>query len=273
MKDQKINVRTRRKEMKIPLETRNFTILKSLVLFSVGAIGIASILPILPNLVSLTGEELPIPLDALKAVYFVQSGVFLIIAISVGMWLAPKVHLSTPVLDALLDRSLAGRTAKNILGSSLIGGIVGGFLVVSFYNLMMPYLPVNFLENAESFKLPFYARLLYGGITEELLIRWGLMSFLVWALYSLFGREQNQPPSSFYLISITLSALLFGLGHLPVAHLLAGTLTGPLVFYIVFANSIFGLIAGYIFWKYGLEAAMGAHLITHIVILIGEALV
>ncbi len=246
------------------------TIRKVLVLFIAGAVGIASMLPFLPTLVSITGEELPIPLIALQAVYFVQSGVLLLIAIGIGMWLAPKVRLATPILDSLLDRDRATKIPANTLIALVIGGIVGGVMIVTFYQLMMPYLPVTFLEQAESFKLPFYARLLYGGFTEEILIRWGLMSFFAWVLFRLFGRGQNQPTSLIYLISILLSALLFGLGHLPVANLLAGSLTSSLVFYIVFANSIFGFIAGFLFWKYGLEAAVSAHIIVHIVILTSE---
>lgn len=255
------------------MKARTKTLRKALVLFIVGVIGIAAMLPILPNLITLTGEKLPIPLMALQAVYFVQSAVFLLISVGVGLWLAPKVNLKTPILDALLDKDRTIKIPANTGVASLIGGLVGGFLIVSFYSFMLPYMPVTFLENAETLKLPFYARLLYGGITEEILVRWGLMSFLVWVLFRFFGRRQNQPSSVLYLIGITLSALLFGLGHLPVAQLIAGSLNGPLVLYIVFANSIFGIIAGYLFWKYGLESAIGAHMIVHIVILISEAMV
>jgi len=36
--------------------------------------------------------------------------------------------------------------------------------------------------------------------------------------------------------------------------------------YIVIANSVFGLITGYLYWKKGLEAAIVAHMLAHSVI-------
>jgi len=43
-----------------------------------------------------------------------------------------------------------------------------------------------------------------------------------------------------------------------------GGITIPIALYIVIANSIFGLIAGYLYWRKGLEAGIIAHMITHV---------
>jgi membrane protease YdiL (CAAX protease family) len=40
-----------------------------------------------------------------------------------------------------------------------------------------------------------------------------------------------------------------------------------IVSYVVVANSVFGLIAGYLYWKKGLEAAVIAHMLTHVILI------
>ena len=57
------------------------------------------------------------------------------------------------------------------------------------------------------------------------------------------------------------------MGHLPIASMLAGGLTAPLVIYVITANSIFGIVAGFLYWRRGLEAAMIAHISTHLVLI------
>lgn len=112
-------------------------------------------------------------------------------------------------------------------------------------------------------------KILYGGITEELLIRWGLMSFFVWGSYRITQKVGSEICSYNYVIAIILSALIFGLAHLPVAFILSSELTAPLVAYIVLGNASFGFIAGYLYWKHGLECAIAAHMIAHITMIVG----
>jgi membrane protease YdiL (CAAX protease family) len=38
-----------------------------------------------------------------------------------------------------------------------------------------------------------------------------------------------------------------------------------LTLFVIVANSAFGLIGGYLYWKKGLESAMIAHALTHVV--------
>lgn len=240
-----------------------------MVLFLLGAIGIASVLPLIPNLISLTGEAPPIPVFALQVISFAQSCVLLIITVGLGLWLAPKVNLQTPIIDALLKSSASMPQLAPLVISALIGGVIGGTLIVLVYTGMSPALPETFLSNADLFKLPVVTRLLYGGITEELLIRWGVMTVLVFALSRIFWN--NRPDAALpYVLGIAISALLFAVGHLPVTSLLAETLTAPLIGYVLVGNSLFGFIAGYLYWKQGLETAIVAHMIAHVTMLIGE---
>jgi membrane protease YdiL (CAAX protease family) len=71
-----------------------------------------------------------------------------------------------------------------------------------------------------------------------------------------------------YVFGIVLSALLFGVGHLPVAQLLTDNPSVYLYVYIIVGNAIFGCIAGWLFYKRGLECAMLAHMVAHITMMI-----
>jgi len=45
-----------------------------------------------------------------------------------------------------------------------------------------------------------------------------------------------------------------------------------LTLFVVAGNSVFGLIAGYLYWRRGLESAIIAHMLTHVVLYIASYL-
>jgi hypothetical protein len=57
------------------------------------------------------------------------------------------------------------------------------------------------------------------------------------------------------------------IGHLPVAYMILPEATLVLTLYVIVANSFFGLIAGYLYWQKGLESAMLAHMLAHVLLL------
>jgi hypothetical protein len=50
--------------------------------------------------------------------------------------------------------------------------------------------------------------------------------------------------------------------------MLSGGLTLPLTIYVITANSIFGIVAGFLYWRLGLEAAIIAHMFTHVILIL-----
>ena len=111
--------------------------------------------------------------------------------------------------------------------------------------------------------MPLLVKLLYGGITEELLMRWGVMTLLLWLLWRLGQRGRGAPAWGLVVVAVVLSALLFALGHLPAAQSLAGVLTPEVVVFVLVGNTAFGLVAGWLYARHGLEAAMVAHVLAH----------
>ncbi|NEQ29129.1 MAG: CPBP family intramembrane metalloprotease, partial [Microcoleus sp. SIO2G3] len=234
------------------------------ILWLVGIVGVISIfwmqLPI--------PEAAELPSSAIKLLTLIQPTILLTLAVFAGVNLAHRVGLSAPLAEAKACSGSLGSAIKPQLVPGLIGGVAGGVILSSISLWWRSFLPSDFLMKAEDLarNTPFLTRILYGGVTEEILIRWGLMTLLVWVLWRLFQRGQWMPNVTCFAIAIAISSLIFWIGHLPIAFVLSTEVTASLVGYVIIGNSIFGLIAGYLYWKKGLEAAMIAHMLFHVII-------
>lgn len=82
----------------------------------------------------------------------------------------------------------------------------------------------------------------YGGISEEIMMRWGLMSFVAWMGWRFFQHGKNRAKPWIMWLSILISSLLFG-----VAHLGANTVLAPLTWFIFFRMMLLNGIAGIVF--------------------------
>lgn len=241
----------------------------SILLFFIGFLGIISIVPLIPQLLSFQSGALPLSVEMIQIISVAQSSVLLLLMVWIGSVFSKKVGLTAPVIFALARSESALKELKQQIIPALIGGIIGGIFILVFLGALSSYLPKEFLSAGEKLAPPWYTKMLYGGITEELLIRWGLMSFFVWGAYRLTQKNGSNIRAHNYIFSIIISALIFGLAHFPVAFALSSEITTPLVAYIILGNSAFGFIAGYLYWKYGLECAIGAHMIAHITMIVG----
>lgn len=235
-----------------------------IILFLCGMIGVLSTVWIaLPIPV----EEIPLPLIVVKLLNLISPTFLLSIAVLVGVNLASKVGLSAPFAEALasgVSQPLSAIKPQVIPG--LAGGVFSGVGISALSFFWRSLLPTDFVAKGEelSKNTPLLTRLLYGGITEEIIMRWGLMTLLVWGAWRVLQKAQGTPHTVYVAFAIGISALAFGLGHLPLAFALSSKATVSLVAYIIVGNACFGLIAGYLYWQKGLEAAMIAHITFHL---------
>lgn len=243
-----------------------------ILLFILGFLGVLSVLPVIPQLLALQPEKPPIPVAAIQAIAVIQSSVLLLLMVWLGAVFARKAGLSAPVIQAIAHSADICKALKPQIVPAILGGIAGGIILLIFFNAVSGYLPPEFIAAAEKLAPPWYTKILYGGITEEILIRWGLMSFFVWAIYRITQRKDTDIKTHNYVLAIIISSLIFGAGHLPIAFALSPEVTGYLVLYIVIGNAAFGFIAGYLYWKRGLECAIGAHMVAHITMIAGSSL-
>lgn len=244
----------------------------SIVLFFLGFLGVLSAIPLIPQLLALQAETPPMPVEVIQFISAIQSSVLLLLMIWLGAVFSKKVGLSSPVIVAFTHSTSVYKELKPQMVPALIGGTAGGIFLLSFFGALSSDLPADFLRTAEEFTPAWYTKILYGGITEEIIIRWGLMSFLVWGIYRITQEKGTEIQAYNFVLAIILSALIFGIAHLPLAFALSSVVTTQLIAYVILGNAAFGFIAGYLYWKRGLECAIGAHIIAHITIIIGETL-
>ena len=231
-----------------------------ILLWSAGTLGAVTVaVGVLPHLSATM--PLPAPLWLITAASVFQSALLVALAVWGGVALAPAVGLRAPAFEAAALRRPIMSALKPQILPGFIAGLLGGLLLFTSFRLS----PAAIAAIPGQFSPPLYARMLYGGITEEVLLRWGLMTAFTWLAWRLFQGQRGAVNPALTWLAIAVSALLFGVGHLPVASFLIGSLTGPVVLFVVGLNATFGLLFGWLFWRRGLESAMIAHAMTHFV--------
>jgi membrane protease YdiL (CAAX protease family) len=222
-----------------------------------GAVSVA--VTLLPQL----GAEmtLPGPLWLIALASVLQSGLLVALATWAGVALTPRVGFRAPLFEAAATRRPILTELWPQLRPGIYAGVPAGLVLFMFTR----FAPPEIARSAERFEPPLLARLLYGGITEEVLMRWGVMTCLTWLMWRLLQRPGEAVRPAYVSVAIVASSLIFGLGHLPVAHFLLGGFTPMTLSWVIGVNTSFGLLFGWLFWRQGLESAMVAHAMAHLV--------
>lgn len=237
-----------------------------LLLWAAGMLGVVAITTtFLPRLLR-DLEDLPAPVWVLSLASLAQSSCLLALATWAGVALAPAVGLQAPAFEALAR----GRPVVPALVPQWLPGVVAGLLGGVVLAAAGRLAPEAVTAAQQQFELPLVARVLYGGITEEVLLRWGIMTLLVWLCWRFLQRRQGAVRAGFVWLGIAASALLFAAGHLPAASMLVGSLDAGVVAFVIGWNSAFGVLFGFLFWRNGLESAMLAHALAHVVAYLGN---
>ena len=250
-----------------------------LILWLGGLLGVMSFLlvdlnALLTRLTLPAGTTVPPVTPLLRFLSVLQPTVLLSIAILVGVMLAPKVRLASPVAEAAASRQPLGPALRPQIVPGIWGGLAGGLAIVLTAVVTTSLLPPELNKRLAGLGdlLPITTRLLYGGIAEELLLRWGFMTLVTWVAWRLFQKGQGQPKPACFVGAILISSVVFAMGHLPFALALVPQAPFAFLAYVIVANSAFGLMAGYLYWKKGLESAMIAHMLAHVVLFTAHSL-
>jgi membrane protease YdiL (CAAX protease family) len=206
----------------------------------------------------LPGQTLPVPLPVLAMVSAV--GIFILYG---GLGLVGLILARRLGLPGMWDARVTNR--ERFLDPAVIGVGIGIFFVAADlfcrnFNTLgaipHPAFPSSIVASATA------------GIGEEMIFRLFFISFLTWlvSVKILKGRWQTQV---FWAVSL-ISAVLFGLGHLPSLMILLGLSSFqqiPMVFLaeVLLLNGILSMVAAYYFKKSGFFAPIGVHFWTDIV--------
>ncbi|MDZ7685342.1 MAG: CPBP family glutamic-type intramembrane protease [Gammaproteobacteria bacterium] len=194
------------------------------------------------------------------------------LAAFVGLWAARKLGLGVPLLEAW---RYGGPIERRVGPMALIAcalGIASAIFIIALDFFLFVPLDREGVGHLATNHPPAWMGLLasvYGGISEEILLRLFLLSVLALGMRYLFdslgGRRDSPLPSAIFWTANLFVAILFGLGHLPATAELI-TLTSVIVARAIVLNGVVGLIAGFLFWRRGLEMAMVCHFSADIVL-------
>ncbi|MEJ2600433.1 MAG: CPBP family glutamic-type intramembrane protease [Anaerolineales bacterium] len=231
-----------------------------LVLFGLSLFGGLAIIPYAFSLNRDKLSQAKQPLPVLMLLSFLQTALLSALAVGVGLLAAQEVNLGAPHIQAALAGEPVLDPILKLLPLAAGLGILSVALLVPLERYVFaPHVPEAL--RSSDVRTSAWKRFLacfYGGLNEEILMRLFLVSGLAWILGRLWQNAAGLPAEGAYWTAILLAALLFGLGHLPATKTLT-PLTALIVIRALVLNGIVGIATGWLYWQYGLEAAMLSH--------------
>ncbi|WP_027483057.1 CPBP family glutamic-type intramembrane protease [Deinococcus pimensis] len=235
----------------------------SLRLAPLAALAVLGVLPVLPSLLGPLVARTPgaPPVAVLTFLSAAQLTVMLALSVLIGAWAAPLVGFRSRLVDR--DWSGLRRDVLTALLPALLLGVVLPLLDLATTPLMGDAWKKVAAEQPRGVAVT-VSGVVYGGMGEELQMRWALVSLVTFALWKLIARTSRRPPALVVVLAVSLVAVLFGVAHLGAVAALI-TPTPVMVARTVLLNAVAGVVYGLLFTRRSLESAMTAHAATHLV--------
>jgi membrane protease YdiL (CAAX protease family) len=212
----------------------------------------AAIVAASPFLLDVIGGARPALSPALILVLQgVQALLLCALAAWAGVRLAPKAGVDAPWLRAIAEGTPRPPGFASMAIEAAAVGSIAAIAATAVALMFRSSLPETLWRRPAQGFWTGASSAFYGGIVEEILLRWGLLT----ALLALLKGRLAAP---FWPANVA-TALVFGLGHLPAAAFARVPLTGAVVAYVLLGNGVVGLVFGWMFRRRGLEGAMVAH--------------
>jgi hypothetical protein len=232
-----------------------------LPVLAAGLLGTAALMGQAPPaaLLATAPELAALPPWAQRAVLALNPLLLVLAASAVGAALAHRVGLRS-----LLAGTAPARQPLRVWTASVGWGLLVGIAVHALDRLLAPAWGEGWRALVQAQPDTAGSRLvvglLYGGLAEEVIARWGALSLLAWALLRVLGPAHARLALG---LAVVLSALAFGAAHLP-ALAVQIELDAALVVRTLLLNGLGGVVYGWLFCRHHLEAAMAAHAATHL---------
>ena len=234
---------------------------------ALGLVGVAALLlrPLPPAVVGAASaaEPLPVPLELLL---LLNPALLVVAAALIGAAVAHRVGLVSVAAG-----TASGRLAVRGLGLGAAWGMAFGLALAGMDAALAPWLGPAWqalVAAQPTGAAVALSSVLYGGLAEEVMLRWGVMSLVAWAAALLAGPRHRRLAT---VLGVVSAAGLFALAHLPVLAVQV-ELTAPVVVRTLVLNGAAGLLCGWLFWRHHIEAAMAAHAAMHLGMQAGRAL-
>lgn len=191
----------------------------------------------------------------------------------VGLLLASQIGLGMPFIESWTKRESIWNRLPGVAGIAVLAGILTpltSVLDTTLGILIKPYAQyLSQFSTIDVISPPAWQGLLTSfsaGVTEETAYRLFVLSLLAFLGSRAFRSRTGRPALWQLWVASILSAILFGLAHLPLARQLGIPIDAIAVIRIIIHNGVSGLVFGWLFWTFGLESAMLAHASADVVI-------
>lgn len=243
---------------------------KFAMLYAGALLGAVAVAPYSLRLIEQSGRSI----SAGRFVLFVlaQNAVLFCVVIALGLLVARAVGLGAPYIDAALGGPAPGHSPREMLVWSLWLGGAGGAFLLAIDLALIPQLPALLALARKTSLWENFTASFYGGLNEELLFRLLGLSGMAWLLSCAWQTPSGRPTDAALWSANVIMAALFGLGHLPATMAIAGSITPLLIGRTLILNMPIALICGWLFWRFGIEAAIVAHFTADIVYHVGGTL-
>lgn len=210
------------------------------------------------------------PLPVLTIGLVLQTGVGSFFLAWGGTAAGRKLDIGSPLIEAwLMKRPVP--LGKTFFWAALWGAL-GGLAVIVLDGVFAPHMPAS-IRAVPPQPTPFHGLLasLYGGISEEVLMRLGVATLSAWLVAKIAGFEGRGRTLALGM-GVCFGALVFGAGHLPLAFTIWPA-TPIVVARILLLNALVGILAGIVYVRRGLEHAVVLHWAADIVLYVLRPLV
>jgi hypothetical protein len=205
-------------------------------------------------------------LPTLLLLSFFQTTVLSALAIGFGLSAAHAIGLGAPFIEAALASAGSKQAVVQMLLPAIGLGVLAGAVLLLLDLFFLRYWPPKLVHFAETTTLwENFLASFYGGLNEEIFMRLFGFSALAWLLSRIWHTPAGLPTDAVLWTANVIIAVLFGLGHLPAAKNLLGPIPPLMFIRALLLNAPIGLICGWLFWTYGIEAAVLAHFSADIV--------
>lgn len=175
-------------------------------------------------------------------------------AAAVGSYMAPRIGLSSPFFESLVNLDQPHLKFLQILPSASISSIYAllGILLIQIF------LMNHSLTLPNQFQPSISVKVLKEGVIEEIVYRWGLMSLVARILFAEFSVDRN----SAILIAIVVSALGSAASHISDLYRYNLHRMDLAIFSVISINFWGAIIYGWLLCQYGLGTAILCHSIV-----------
>ena len=244
---------------------------KFAVLYVGALLGAVAVAPYSLRLIEYSGRT--ISPSRFLLLMLMQNAVLFCVVIALGLLVARAVGLGAPYIEAALGGRAPQYSPREMLVWSLWLGGAGGALLLTIDLVLVAHLPALLALARKTSLWENFTASFYGGLNEEFLFRLLGLSGMAWLLSFLWHAPSGRPSNAALWSANVIMAVLFGLGHLPATIAIMGSITPLLIGRTMVLNMPIALICGWLFWRFGIEAAIVAHFTADVVYHVGGALI